>query len=414
MTVLAAGRRLRPAAPGPAARPRALFAALVLVTGVGPLALDTYLPALPAMQKSLHTSSALVQLTVTAFIIGLAVGQLLAGPLSDSAGRRRYLVAGTLAFTVLSLCCALAPSGPVLVGLRLLHGIVGGVGVSCGRAVVSDTWSGEQAATKYGTLSSINLIGPVVAPVLGGAILTLGDWRTVFWFLVALGVLMSSAVWFGVPETLPEADRHPGGLPATWSRMRALLVDRAFMRHVVIACLATASFFTYIGGSSIVLQSVYGISEARYATLFAVDALAMVLGSIGYRVLVRRVGSRRLRAVGLTVSLLGTVGVLGVALLGTRTLPGLSAPWVCFALVTAGMGLVIPSSTTLSQEAGRRYRGTAAALQGGGAFLVGALTTPLTGLFSSHTLLPMGLIMVVLMSCAAGLLVRPEPVPAPS
>ncbi|BEP15918.1 multidrug effflux MFS transporter [Acidothermaceae bacterium B102] len=386
--------------PSPRPGRKPAFAALVVVTGVGPLALDTYLPALPAMQRSLHTGAAVVQLTVTMYIVGLALGQFLAGPLSDGLGRRRPMLVSTAGFTVLSVVCATAIDARVLVAARLLHGLLAGAGVAVGRAVVSDGVRGDEVARKFGTLASVTMLGPVIAPSIGAAILSFGDWRTVFWFVAGLGVVMFGAVWFAVPETLPVAQRHGSGVGATGRRMADLFGDWAFMQNVVVQCLATASFFTYIGGSSFVLETVYGIGQGRYATVFTVNAAAMICGSLTYRFLVPRFGPVLMRSVGLCFGMTATTGLIVVALLGTSRVPSLAVPWALFSVLTYGMGMVGPSSMTLAQTAGRRARGTASAMQGGSAFLVGACVTPLTGLLGYHSLLPMATLMVSLMLCA--------------
>src|SRR3954462_9300680 len=244
-------------------------AALVLGTSIRPWAVDTYVAALPQLQSSLHTSAAVAQLTLTAFIIGVAVGQLVLGPLSDGRGRRSLLYGGTAAFTLMSLCCALAPTGPLLVAARLGQGVAAGCGVAVGRAVVGDVYRGAEAAKRFGTMSAIIFLGPVIAPALGGVILTVGSWRTIFGVLVAVGLVMVLAVRLGIPETLPRADRHGQGVRQTTARMLDLLGDWNFMRHVAIQCLTTAGFFTYIGGSSFVLETVYGMPATEYAALFA-------------------------------------------------------------------------------------------------------------------------------------------------
>ena len=236
--------------------------ALVLVTGVGPLATDTYLAALPQVQATLGTSPTVVQLTMTFFIAGMAVGQLLAGPVSDGRGRRGMILAGSATFTAVSLLCALAPTGWALVAERGVQGLVAGVGVAVGRAVVSDRYAGPRAAAMYGTLASFSLIGPVVAPAIGSALLTVGDWRTVFLFLGGLGVLMTTAAAVGIPETLPVERRQATGLRDVRLRMHDLLTDRVFVAPVVVQCLVVAGFFVYIGGSSIVLQSQLGMAPA--------------------------------------------------------------------------------------------------------------------------------------------------------
>src|SRR5690349_11183905 len=198
----------------------------MLVTGISPLATDAYLPALPALQRSLDTSAAVAQLSLTAFLVGLALGQLLVGPVSDASGRRPVLVLGSLAFAALSVLCAMAPTGPLLVVARLLEGLAAGGGVAAGRAVISDHYSGSAAAERYGTLASVTLLAPVIAPPVGSVILTFGSWRTVFAALAAFGLVMAAGVLARVPESLPRSDRQGGSLRATAARMADLLRDR--------------------------------------------------------------------------------------------------------------------------------------------------------------------------------------------
>ena len=383
--------RSRTSALGPA--PILLTAALVVVTGVGPLATDTYVAALPELQHSLNTSAVIAQLTLTAFIIGMAAGQVIFGPLSDGRGRRGLLLAGAIAFVLMSVVCAISPSGPLLVVARLIQGLAVGSGVAIGRAVVGDLYQGQEAAKRYGTLSAIIFLGPVIAPVVGGVILTFGTWRTVFVGLAGFGLLMIAAVWWVLPETLPPADRHGGGLSNTTARMADLLRDWRFMRHVVVQCFATAGFFVYIGGSSFVLETVYGISQTRYSTIFATNAAAMAVSSLMFRLLVVRVGPVRLRLIGLSVATAAGLGLAVTGLIERQALPPLALPWALLCCVTFGMGLVIPASTALGQQEGDRARGTASALMGGLSFFVGALVTPLTGIVGYTSMLPMGLLM---------------------
>jgi MFS transporter, DHA1 family, multidrug resistance protein len=385
------------------------LAALILVTGISPLATDAYLPALPALQRSLSTSASMSQLTLTAFLVGLALGQLLIGPVSDATGRRPLLLWGSAAFAGVSLACAAAPNGPLLVGARLLEGLAAGGGVATGRAVVSDHFSGTEAAQRYGTLASVSLLAPVLAPPAGSLILAVGSWRTVFAVLAAVGLAMVAAVLARVPESLPRSQRQGGSLADTGRRVLDLLHDGPYMRHVVVQAFATMGFFTYIGGSSFALQTVYGIGEGRYALVFTVNAIAMVITSVGFRLLVARTGAARLRLTGLGLAGTAAAGLLVVALLGTGRVPWLAVPWGLLSLLTAGMGLMIPASTALAQEAGRRSGGTAAALSGGLIFLAGASVTPLTGVLGYGTLLPMGLLMTGFFALSALALAALDP-----
>ncbi|MEP7178109.1 MAG: multidrug effflux MFS transporter [Pseudonocardiales bacterium] len=379
------------------------FLALVLVTGVSPLATDTYIAALPQVQRSLQTSAANAQLTMTAFIVGLAVGQLLCGPLSDSLGRRRMLLVSSAAFATLSALCAVAPDIALLVAARTLQGFAGGCGVAVGRAVVSDQHSGSAAAQRFGTLASVTLLAPVLAPAMGGVILLVGDWRTVFGFLTAVGILMAAAVLVGMPETLPAEARHPPGLAANLHRMGALLRARAFAAPVVVQCLATAGFFTYIGGSSFVLQGEMGLSRIGYTVLFACNAAGMVAASVCFRLTVARVGPSRLRTIGLLASTCAVTVLAGYAITaGSRI--ALAPTSALLGVSVAGMGLCIPATTALAQEAGRRAGGTASALQGGLTFGAGAAATPLTGLTGASTVTGMASIMAGFFLCSTGAL----------
>jgi DHA1 family bicyclomycin/chloramphenicol resistance-like MFS transporter len=378
--------------PTPASRLPALWA-LVLVTGVGPLATDSYVAALPELRRSLETTAAVAQLTLTGFIVGIALGQLALGPVSDGRGRRGLLLVCASVFAVSSLACALAPTGPVLVLVRVVQGVVAGGGVAIGRAVVSDRYEGAAAAARYGTLASITFLGPVVAPALGGLVLTVGTWRTVFACLAVVGAVMVVAVVVGIPETLPPDRRHPGGLAHTLGRVGDLLGDAGFTRHVVVQCLATAGFFTYIGGSSFVLETAYGIGQSAYALLFATNAAAMAVTSALFRLLVHRAGSPLLRTIGVLTSTTAAAALLLVALVDRDASWPVAVPWALLCAVVGGMGLSIPATTALAQQAGRRAGGTAAALTGGLTFLVGASVTPLTGILGYDSLLPMALLM---------------------
>jgi DHA1 family bicyclomycin/chloramphenicol resistance-like MFS transporter len=226
--------------------------------------------------------------------------------------------------------------------------------------------------------------------MLGGLILGQAGWRAIFVFLSALGVLMLLGVVFRVPETLPPQRRHPRNLAASLGRMAALLRNGIFRGHLITSCLAMAGFFTYIAGSSFVLQDVYGISEGTFTAIFAVNALSMVLSSITFTALVNRAEVTTLRAIGLCATVTASVSLLVVGISGIEGVIWAAAP-LC--LLTAGMGFVLPASIALVQNAGRAYAGSASALQGGAQMLCGALVSPLTGLIGTSSLLGMALVM---------------------
>ena len=213
---------------------------------------------------------------------------------------------------------------------------------------------------------------------------------------------MVAAVVLLIPESLPPERRQGHGVQHSLARMSDLARDWHFMRHVVVQALATGGFFVYIGGSSFVLETTYGISQSTYALLFATNAATMALSSLAFRLLVVRVGAARLRTVGVLTACAASAALVVVALGDPGRHSPLAVPWVLLSVVVASMGWSIPGTTALAQQAGRRSGGTAAALQGGLTFLVGALVTPLTGILGYDSLLPMALLMLgffVLSTC---------------
>ena len=377
------------------------FGALLLVTGTTALSTDTYISSLPAVQSSLHTSSSVAQLTITAFIVGMAAGQLTAGPVSDARGRRRLVLGACVLFTVMAALCAVATVGWVLIAERAVQGAAAGTALAVGRAVVNDVYEGRAAAAKFGTLSAVGLIAPVVGPVIGSGLTAVGDWRTIFWFLAAVGAAMVLAATFGLTETLPPERRHPGGLANFRRRTVDLLTDRHVVTPIVVQCLTVAGFFVYIGGSSFVLQDGLGVSTHVYTLVFATNAVTMVFASTLFRLLVGRYGAVVLRRCAIATQTAGVLALFVTTVLAPGLEPALTPVWVCLAVMTAGLGMYLPSNSSLVQYAGRRAAGTASALGGGLPFLAGALTTPLTGLLGSETVSTMATCMVVFFALAA-------------
>jgi DHA1 family bicyclomycin/chloramphenicol resistance-like MFS transporter len=197
--------------------PRSSQVRLVFIIGAlsafGPLSLDMYLPALPSLSQELGGTATQAQLTLTACLLGLAAGQVLAGPLSDALGRRRPLLAGLLGYTGASLLCALAPSVPILIGLRLLQGLAGAAGIVIARAVVRDLYSGTEAARFFSLTMAVNGLAPILAPILGGQLLRVTSWRGVFFVLAAIGLALVLVAALGLRETLPPPHRRSGGFP---------------------------------------------------------------------------------------------------------------------------------------------------------------------------------------------------------
>lgn len=395
--------------PAQARRPtsaRWLLVLLGALTGLTPMAVDAYLPALPSMTHDLHSSSSATQLTLAALLVGLAAGQLVAGPLSDRFGRRPPVLLGLAGFVVTSAACALAPSVQLLVALRFLQGFTGAAAVVVARAVVRDLYEGVAAARAFASLMLVMGAAPVLAPVLGAQLLRVTDWRGVFVVLAAIGAALLVASWRVLPESLPPARRHAGGLPATLAVFARLLRDPGFLLPAFAGGAGFAAMFAYISGSPYVLQEVHGLSPQAYSAVFAMNATALVVLSQVSGRIVHRTGPAALLVTGAATSVAGGVLLVVSALahLGLAgVLPGL-------VLVVGAVGFLSPNATALALAEHARTAGAASALLGLLQYVLGAVASPLTGLGGSRSDLPMALTIasagVLALGCAVPAVVR--------
>ncbi|AYF26525.1 Bcr/CflA family drug resistance efflux transporter [Micromonospora tulbaghiae] len=365
-----------------------LLVLLGTLTAIGPLSLDMYLPAFPAMTRDLGADQAGIQLSLTTCLIGLALGQLVTGPLSDRWGRRRPVLVGVVAYTVLALACAAAPNAPLLAAARFAQGVAGGMGVVVARAVVRDLYSGRDAAKYFSRLTLVFGVAPVAAPGVGSLVLRFGSWRAVFVALAVIGAVLAVAVALRLPETLPAERRSTGGLGGTVRTMRSLLADRVYLGYALTQGFAFAGLFAYISGSSFVFQDVFGVSAAVFSVVFGVNALALVAVGQANARLLDRFTPRRLLVTTLVVGVVTAVGVLTGALAGSLAVTAVAL----FAFV-GSLGMVMPNSTALALDAHARHAGTAAALMGGIQSVVGALAAPLVGLGGEGSALPMAVVL---------------------
>ncbi|MEU3710209.1 Bcr/CflA family multidrug efflux MFS transporter [Streptomyces catenulae] len=389
---------------GPAATPSAsrrtgLLLTLVLggLTAVPPLSMDMYLPALPEVTQALHSPAATVQLTLTTCLAGMALGQLVVGPMSDKWGRRRPLLTGMVIYVLATALCALAPDAEILIAFRLLQGLAGAAGIVIARAVVRDLYDGVAMARFFSTLMLISGVAPVVAPLIGGQILRITDWRGVFVVLTVVGLVLTTVVWRTLHETLPPERRHPGGLGETLRTMRDLLADRAFSGYLLVGAFGFAALFAYISASPFVVQEIYGASPQTFSLLFGVNSVGLVLvGQINGKILVGRVPLTKVLGTGLTVIALAATALL----LMSSGVFGPVGLWPIasglFVLMSA-MGLVMPSTNTLALLRTPHAAGSASALLGTSTFLLGSVASPLVGIAGEHTAVPMA---VVQLGCA--------------
>ncbi|WP_406386498.1 multidrug effflux MFS transporter [Streptomyces sp. NBC_01618] len=384
-----------------AARRTGLLVTLVLggLTALPPLSMDMYLPALPAVTESLHAPAATVQLTLTACLTGMALGQVVVGPMSDRWGRRRPLLLGMIVYVVATAICVFAPTTELLIGFRLLQGLAGAAGIVIARAVVRDMYDGVEMARFFSTLMLISGVAPIVAPLIGGQVLRFTDWRGIFAVLTVVGVVLTLVVWKWLHETLPPQDRHTGGIGDALRTMRGLLADRVFAGYMIAGSLAFAALFAYVSASPFVVQEIYGASPQTFSLLFGVNSVGLIIvGQINGKVLVGRISLDKALAFGLSVIVLAAAALLlmTTGVFGDVGLVPVAAG--LFVLMSA-MGLAMPNTNAQALMRTKHAAGSASALLGTSSFLIGAVASPLVGIAGEGTAVPMAVVQLV---CAVG------------
>ncbi|MBD9731613.1 multidrug effflux MFS transporter [Streptomyces sp. H28] len=389
---------------GPAGRARLLVTFILgSLTATAPLAMDMYLPALPEVTRSLHAPASTVQLTLTACLAGMALGQLLVGPLSDRLGRRRPLLVGLVAYVLATAVCAFAPTVELLIAFRLVQGLAGAAGIVIARAVVRDLYEGVAVARFFSTLMLISGVAPVVAPLVGGQVLRVTDWRGVFLVLAVLGAVLAVVVWAKLPETLPPAERHTGGVRETFGAMRRLLADRPFTGYLLTGGFAFAALFAYIAASPFVVQEIHGASPQTFSLLFGLNSVGLVLvGQINGKVLVGRVSLDKVLALGLSIVILAATALLLMSV-GVFGEVGLGPVAVALFVLMSAMGITLPNTQALALMRTRYAAGSASALLGTSSFLIGAIASPLVGIAGEDSAVPMAVVQLgaalVAMAC---------------
>ncbi|MEZ5087888.1 MAG: multidrug effflux MFS transporter [Tessaracoccus sp.] len=363
---------------------------LMLLTVFGPISMDLYLPVLPALTDELGAATSAAQLTVTACLIGLAVGQVIAGPLSDRFGRRRPLLIGIVAYIVFSALCALSPTIELLILARLVQGLAGAVGIVIAQAAGRDVYEGGALIRYYGRLTVLGGLAAIVGPVIGGQLARFTDWRGLFMFLAIVGVLLLVAVLFIFGETLPVEERTSGGLHQTRVDFGTLLKDRLFVGSVLIQGFVNAALFAYLAGATYILQGIYGLSPQGYS-------LAFGLNSAGYMVFgyLAGVGAEKWSERGTLVigQIMCAAGGLGLLATGLWDL-SLSVVIVSLFILASGVAVTSPPTTSLALANYPKLAGTASSVLGCARFGFGGIAAPLVGLGGAYTVLPLGIVTV--------------------
>ena len=384
---------------------------LILLLGslsaFGPLSNDMYLPALPQLANDLGVGASAAQLTLTTCLAGLAVGQLVSGPMSDRYGRRRPLLAGVVVYAVASALCAVAPSAAFLIVFRFVQGAAGGFGIAVSRAVARDLHAGDALARFLSTLMLVNGLAPILAPVVGAQVLRFTSWRGVFWVLAAIGAVLAVGTVLWLRETLPRELRTEGGFATTRATVAELISDRAFVGYLLVLAFSFGAMFAYIAGSSFVVETIHGGSPQLYAAIFALNGVGIVAASQVNRVMLRRTSVRRMLAVGVVASASGGFALLAVVVAGI----GLAGIVPSLFVLVGSLGFILPNASALALAGHRSVAGSASGLIGIFQFAVGAAAAPLVGVAGTHSAYPMAIVIAVLSGASLVALRRVQNVP---
>ncbi|WP_375423248.1 multidrug effflux MFS transporter [uncultured Friedmanniella sp.] len=368
---------------------------LVLVLGalsaIGPLTIDTYLPALPRLSADLGASDSQAQLTITGLIVGMGLGQLVIGPLSDALGRRKPLLVGLALHGAMSVLCALAPSITLLALTRTLQGVGGAAVAVVSMAIVRDLFSGVKAAQLLSRLMLVVGVAPVLAPSLGSALLTLTSWRGIFVVLAVAAVALLVLALVALPETLPTVRRSRASLGGSLRAYRGLFGDRLFVVMVLVSGFSFATLFAYISGAPFLLQELYGLTPQQFGLAFSVNAFGLILMTQLNPVLIRRVSPVRVLMVAVAVSTVASAALVATALTGFGGLLGFLVPlW----FVVASAGLSFPNAPAIALNRHGESAGSAAALLGSAQFVLGGMIAPLVGALADGTAVPMAAVLL--------------------
>jgi DHA1 family bicyclomycin/chloramphenicol resistance-like MFS transporter len=369
----------------------ALTALLAMLSALGPLSMDMYLPSLPDIARVLDAPTARVQLTISSYLIGFAVGQMLYGPISDRHGRRPVLLAALALYVASTLVCAVTQSVDPLIGARFLQGIAGSGTIVLARAIVRDLYSGVRAARELSLMGSISAFAPIVAPMIGAVLQTAFGWRAIFLTMSAAAVVATVVAARLLPETLRQRSGVPPALFSLFGGYGSVLRHRGFLVYLGILTISYAGLFAWISGASVVLQGVYGLSAVAFGFTFAIGAAGYMVGAAIAARLVVRLGLDR--TMGLGVMLLAIGGAALAAVVAAQIHNGI---WLvaAMAIYLAGLGLAMPQAMAGALTPFPDRAGTAASLLGLVQQTVAALVAAIVGNYLGRSAWPVTAVVV--------------------
>jgi MFS transporter, DHA1 family, multidrug resistance protein len=359
-----------------------------LMSAFAPFAIDMYLPAFPRIAEDLGASLGSVQMTLAVFLLGLAVGQILWGTLSDHRGRRVPLVSGCLLFSCMAVVCATAQSVQTLIAARFLMGLGGSAGLVVSRAIVRDLFEQHEAARFYSMMMIIGGIAPIVAPFLGSLLLATANWRAIFWAIALIGCISIAATLAIIPETLAKESRIRGHVASLLRGYGRILANGRFLGPALVIGCTSGMLFTYIANSSFLFLELFGLPVAHFGLLFATNSIGLYIGGQSNRWLLRRFTSQQLLRGAMRVNVIAGLVLVGCASTGWGGFPLLfGVLFVCLAT----LGLIFPNATAIAMQPFAAEAGSASALLGIFQFILGAGGGALTGVFHDGTARPLAI-----------------------
>lgn len=357
---------------------------------LGPFTIDMYLPSFPTIVEDYGTSASLVQISLTTCLLGLGLGQLIIGPMSDVLGRRKPLLIFLLLYLVASVTCAFAPSIYLFIAARFLQGFAAAGGIVISRAIVRDNYSGRELTKFFSLLMLVGNLGPIVAPIVGGGVLAFTNWNGVFIVLAVVGLVLFFTVSAKLEESLPVEKRVPSNLSQILRNFGLLLKDREFLGYALTQGFMIAGIFAYVSGVPFVYQNIYGVSPQIFSLLFGVNGLALILGTQSVGRLADIIPERTFLKIGLFLSTTAGAFLLTALLLKA---PLLAVAIPIFFLVCS-IGIIATSSFALALESQGHIAGSASALLGVLPFVLGSITSPLVGVAGEYSAIPMGVVIL--------------------
>lgn len=373
---------------------------LALLLGVfstlGPFTIDMYLPAFPEIVKQFDTTASLVQFSLTACLLGLGLGQLVMGSLSDVHGRRNPLLISMAIYAISSLACAFAPNIGLLIVSRFVQGFAASAGIVISRAIARDLYSGKELTKFFSLLLLVGNLGPLVAPVAGSGVLSFTTWVGVFIALALLGSYLLLMTKTSLKETLPVERRSPSNFGHQLRSYGLLLRDRRFLGYMLAQGIMIAGVFAYVSGTPFIYQNIYGASPTLFALLFGSNGVSLIIGSQIVGRMSHRISEHAFLVFGLWLAILASITVLVVAIVHGP----LFALVIPLFLFVGAIGITSTAAFPLAMESQANNAGSAAALLGVIPFVLGAIVAPLVGIAGEDTAVPLGVIILTSSACA--------------